>query len=117
MTTATNVPRRDGVRDGDVIVGPGDGATMPPFVVRCEPGPDQFGCPTLAAATRLARAFASNSGVDVWLADRSGRVTALARFRGLRLGAAPSTRAARSPVPYLSAASVQNCTPPGRGAP
>lgn len=101
---------RAGVLAGDVVIAPGDGGTAPPFVVRCEPGPNQFGCATVVAATRLARAFAGMAGVDVWLADASGRVTPLVRNRGLERAAAPPTRIARGPIQVTSPASVQNST-------
>lgn len=79
---------------GDVIIRQTSDRPSPAFVVRCMPGPDQFGCATLAKATRLAQAFAATVGVDVWLDGRDGRVTAIARFRGLgRRAALPASAA------------------------
>lgn len=105
-----SAPVPDGVIAGDVIVRPGDGDTVPAFVVRREPGPDQFGCATLAGAARLARAFAAAAGVDVWLADPVGRVTALARYRGLERSAAPPARVGSSVDPRAAEPSGQNRT-------
>lgn len=110
MNMPSALSARAGVLAGDLVIAPGDGGTAPPFVVRWEPGPNQFGCATVVAATRLARAFAGMAGVDVWLADASGRVTPLVRNRGLERAAAPPTRVPRGPIQLTPTASVQNST-------
>jgi hypothetical protein len=78
---------------GDVVVRPHVLGTGPSFVLRVEPGPDQCGCRTLAAATQLATAFARQAGVDVWLEDAAGALSLAARFRA----SARRPRSAASP--------------------
>ena len=67
---------------GDVVVRANDGDVGPAFVVRAAPGPDQIGCATRAAAVLLARAYATQMGVDAWTEDRAGATTIVARGRG-----------------------------------
>lgn len=72
---------RDRVLAGDVVVRRNPTASTPAFVLRAEPGPDQCGCLTLAAATQLAGAFARHARVDVWVEDAAGALSVGARFR------------------------------------
>ena len=72
---------RDRVLAGDVVVRRNPTASTPAFVLRAEPGPDQCGCLTLAAATQLAGAFARHARVDVWVEDAAGSLSVGARFR------------------------------------
>ncbi len=66
---------------GDVVVRRNPAASTPAFVMRAEPGPDQCGCLTLAAATQLAGAFARHARVDVWVEDAAGSLSMGGRFR------------------------------------
>ena len=81
LPLAVRVPAMAAVSAGDVVVRPNDVGATPAFVVRRAPGPDQFGCATPGDASRLACAFGKATGVDVWQADRTGKLTAIARFR------------------------------------
>lgn len=86
MTSSDRVPA------GDVVVRRNPGASTPAFVLRAEPGPDQCGCLTLAAATQLAEAFARHACVDVWVEDAAGALSVGECFR----------ESARRPGPVVS---------------
>lgn len=94
------------VADGDVVIRVNEAGSTPAFVLRIEPGPDQYGCATLAALTELATAYADHATVDVWLAGVRDTVTLIARGRVIARGQAPATRPQPARVAVLSAPSV-----------
>lgn len=93
---------RNQTMPGDVVVRRNPTASTPAFVLKAEPGPDQCGCRTLAAAAQLAEAFARHAGVDVWMEDAAGSLSVIAHFRA----------AAHRPRPVVSrsAGSIQRAT-------
>ena len=94
------------VAAGDVVIHGNEAGTTPAFVLRIEPGPDQYGCATLDALVELATAYADHAGVDVWLAGVRDTVTLIARCRSGARGPAPATRPLPARVAVLSAPSV-----------
>jgi hypothetical protein len=97
---------KSSVAVGDVVIRANDAGTTPAFVLRIEPGPDQYGCATLAALAELAIAYADHAGVDVWLAGVRDTVTAIAHCRGPARRPVPPTRPLPARVAVLSAPSV-----------
>jgi hypothetical protein len=67
---------------GDVVIHSSGSHATPAYAIYAVPGPDQFGCATRGEAERMARSFAEQSEVNLWLSEGPSGFTLLARFRG-----------------------------------
>lgn len=75
------LPRPAPAVPGDILVRTHVDGPRRLYTLSTVPGPEQLRCGSLAEASRAAREYAREGGVDVWVDDGTGQVTPLSRFR------------------------------------